>query len=154
VGRAAGVGLVLGLLLYAGIVTLPRSTKAVHEDDEELSWIVKTVRTTLPRDAIVVARKIHLGFHANVPVRIFPYVETLDALREALGKDDHEPLFVYFGSVESRTRPGLSDLADPPRAPDWLAPVAASPDPHTWALYRVALPVPDRRHRAPDFSGQ
>jgi hypothetical protein len=76
---------------------------------------------------------------------MFPDVSTLDALREALAEHEGETLFVYYGSVERGARPELSDLSDPRRAPDWLEPVAVSPAPRAWTLYRATLPGPDRR---------
>jgi hypothetical protein len=128
------------LLVWLGVISTGAhraAAVAVHRNDLELDWLVTTIRASIPANALVVARKMHLGFYTDVRMRGFPNVESIDALRAALAGDTRNALYVYYGSIERARRPELRALSDPSRAPDWLEPVAVHPGADAWVLYRA-----------------
>jgi hypothetical protein len=152
--RAIATTMLLLAVLVSGVAASRSAREVVHQDDTELGWLVATVRSSVPVDAIVVARKWHLAQYAAVAIRGFPNVASVEDLRGALLAEQQAPIFLYYGSVERWYRPALRELADPETAPEWLEPLAVSPGPESWVLYRVKL-ASERRlpSPAPGFGG-
>ena len=92
----------------------------------------------LDRDALIVARKKHLSYYTGVNWWHFPRVDTVAELQETIMAFSPElPIFVYFGSMEAKTRPLLSALRKPAESPAWLEPIAYGPEDGGWVFYRV-----------------
>jgi hypothetical protein len=140
-GRALrlAAGAAVLLLLAASAVRGARDAHAsLHVDSHELAESVPHARAVLPRSAVLMARKPHLGHYTGARSAPIPNSATLDELRAALEAARPErPVFLYYGRAERALRPQLAELHAGDAAPEWLTLVGRSARPGIWALYRV-----------------
>jgi hypothetical protein len=141
-GLKRTVALILFLpLLISGVketrYTLAATYEDLHAQDEELGEVISAATKLVdPRDMFV-SREKHLPFYLGIQQVGFPEVRNLEEFHAWLNSlSGGGTVYVYFGPNEKHNRPKSMDLGSAERAPNWLKPVARSPMPSKWILYR------------------
>jgi 4-amino-4-deoxy-L-arabinose transferase-like glycosyltransferase len=145
--QGAGRNIVAGLLILgaAGAVgtAVARAYGKLDHGRTELADVVPRAQQLLDGQAALLARKPHLPFYTGATQIHFPDVGSLGELQEVMAEQAAgRPLYLFFGSQERSSWPGLKALAVPAQAPGWLQPIASSGRPGAWALYRYAGDAP------------
>lgn len=132
VGALAG-----GMLLAGGLPAMSRVPGSLEGDEEELRTAVREIGARVEERDLIVSRKPHLSFYLGSEWRYVPRVSSPSELGTLLSEwTSGGDTFLYYGSAERDTRPGLSVLEEPERAPGWLELIAENRDPR-WVFYRV-----------------
>lgn len=144
--RLAVGALVGGMLLVGGVPSLGRVPPTLEGDEAELRTAVAEIgtRVEIEEGDVIVARKPHVPFYTGTEWRYLLRVGSVRELGGVLSDwiSEGRGLFVYYGSTERDTRPSLSALEEPGRAPIWLELVAENREPR-WLFYRfVAEELP------------
>ncbi|MGB2867928.1 MAG: glycosyltransferase family 39 protein [Bacteroidota bacterium] len=82
----------------------------------------------------IICRKPHIAYYLNMEMASFPYVNTIDELREEVKRAGAS--YLFFGLMEAGMRPQFQQLLDPANAPAWLRPVTYTVAPPA-VLYKV-----------------
>jgi len=136
--RVVAVALPAGV---AGVVLLGAMADVraqLHSQDAELGEVVPVARQLLDPGGVLCARNVLLAYYTGAVRARFPTAGTPDELRAGLARMSGRPLYLFFGSEESRRRPELRSLLRPDSAPPWLRPLAHSRQPGAWVLYQYA----------------
>lgn len=135
---AAAIVVSLGPVAYR----LPADHAALRARDPELDAVIPALGRRLHGEtgAAIVARKGHVGFYNGLVTHILPVADDPAALERWMRNLEPPVGWLYFGSEETRRRPGLRSLAHPDRAPVGFEPVARGPEGGGWVLYRIYSP--------------
>lgn len=136
--RLVAAGLLAGGL-FAGLGWW----RVARESRGDLGLDAEAAARLLPRDAVAVARKPHLCYHARLSdCEVFPDAEDLGALRRSLRRlSATRPagarMFLFYGFAERTLRPGLNALSQRGLRWPYLAQVAVGKENGKWVLYEV-----------------
>ena len=110
-----------------------------HASDVELDEVVQRATAVVEPGTVMAARKPHVPYYLECTQVRLPASETVADLRETLRSLGEPVRYLFFGSPERGTRPGLASLAGGEPVPSWLQPLATSRSSGDWVLYEVQL---------------
>jgi hypothetical protein len=92
--------------------------------------------------ALVIARKPHLSFYANLNGGWFPEAETIGELRSVLADTMAKPpvdrkIYLFYGYAEKHYRPKLAALGSPDFDAPWLDRIGGGRENGGWVLYEL-----------------
>jgi hypothetical protein len=136
---AAGV---IALVAAAGLLqAAPRARAKAEAPDvrAQLAEAVPAVRRHTPSEAVLVARKHNVAFHAQRRSANLPLVATIDELcRPMQAHSSNGPAYIYIGYAERRRhRVELSRELLKDELPAWLTVAAQGPAGDGWRLLAV-----------------
>jgi hypothetical protein len=91
---------------------------------------------------LIIARKPHLSFYANLDGGWFPEAETMAELRSALADTMAKPpvdrkVYLFYGYAEKHYRPKLAALGSPDFDAPWLDRIGRGKENGGWVLYEL-----------------
>jgi len=138
-------GLLLVLIVPNLRWTYYTAYRRLHKQDQELSEAVGSIRNITDKtgDFIITGRKPHIPYYNGINVFVdqgytkLPDIKDGKELKRWLtSMNEGKNVFLYFGSYERSTRPGLAFLSDPHQAPAWLESLVYGGAGGGWVFYR------------------
>ena len=134
----------LAAAFLAGAAPAARAARDMAEppgESQEIGALVAAVRTHVPPDVPLVARKNLIAFYTGRPLIWFPEATTLDDVCTALEGGSHGArVYLLIGGAERRIRREVAEQVLSGRLPAWVRILeSGGPSGQRWALAELSL---------------
>jgi len=109
-------------------------SNTIASEPRHIKKVAEVLKQNSSENETVIARKPHLGYFSGRKSELFPDVKNLDELLRYIKA--HDIHYVYYGVMESKTRPSLSILKHPEKLPPEFKLIYESGN-HQGYLYQI-----------------